>query len=342
VLLLALIAGIAGGNIVAAQSDGTSGATPEVSPTSGGGGFQAATDWLLTQQREDGSFPGFSGEADAGTTVDAIFGLVAAQQSGIDTGDAIDRAVEYLGSGDIALVYTQTGVGQAAKLSLALHALGLDPHDFANVDPLSILSFGQNAETGLYGLGVYDHALSILALVATGEEVPENAITALKDTQAANGGWAFDGSTDDAAADSNTTSIAIQALAASGLPDEGMIESGLKYLALTLREGTGAAYNADPASAADSNSTALVIQAVIATGGDPASADWQDLLSALLTFQNPDGSFGYQLEVSDPNLLSTVQALPALAALAFPIAPIEPGNATPVGVTSPWTLQQAA
>jgi hypothetical protein len=297
---------------------------------------------LLTQQREDGSFPGFSGEADAGTTVDAIFGLVAAQQSGIDTGDAIDRAVEYLGSGDIALVYTQTGVGQAAKLSLALHALGLDPHDFANVDPLSILSFGQNAETGLYGLGVYDHALSILALVATGEEVPENAITALKDTQAANGGWAFDGSTDDAAADSNTTSIAIQALAASGLPDEGMIESGLKYLALTLREGTGAAYNADPASAADSNSTALVIQAVIATGGDPASADWQDLLSALLTFQNPDGSFGYQLEVSDPNLLSTVQALPALAALAFPIAPIEPGNATPVGVTSPWTLQQAA
>jgi hypothetical protein len=343
ILLLTLFVGVSGGGLTAAQSDGTGGATPGASPAAGGGGgLQTATEWLLTQQGEDGAFVGFSGEADAGTTVDALFALVAANQSGIDTGDAIDQAVAYLGSGDIALVYTQTGVGQAAKLSLVLSTLGLDPHDFANVDPLSILGFGQNPDTGLFGLGVYDHALSMLALTAAGEEIPANAITALQDTQAENGGWAFDGTADDAAADSNTTSMVIQALAASGLPDEGMIESGLEYLSQTLREGAGAAYNSDPASAADSNSTALVAQAVIATGDDPSSADWQDLLAALVAFQNADGSFGYQLEVPDPNLLATVQAIPALAALTFPIAPNVPGSATPVGVISPWTWHVAA
>jgi hypothetical protein len=342
-VLIALVMSIVAMSITTAQSsDGTSGATPEASPAANTGGLEAATAWLVTQQGEEGGFLGFSGEPDAGTTVDAVMSLVAAEQAGIDTGDSIDRAVAWLESADSALVYTQTGVGQAAKLALMLTALGLDPHDFAKVDPLSIIGFGVNPDTGLYGLGVYDHATAMLALIASGEELPAEAITALANSQAANGGWAYDGSTEDADADSNTTALVIQALAASGAPDEGMIESGLGYLTATLRDGQGAAYNSDEASLADSNSTALVLQAVIATGDDPASEEWQDLLTALLAFQNEDGSLGYQSELPEPNLLSTVQAIPALAGIAFPIVPATQDSGTPVGSLTPWTWQTAA
>jgi hypothetical protein len=335
--ILVLLAGLTLHGGIAAQSDGTGGATPNAFPAAAAGGAEEAVAWLIAQQGDEGGFIGFSGEPDAGTTVDALFALVAAQQIGIDTSASIEAAVAYLESSDTALVYTQTGVGQAAKLVLALHALGLDPHNIANVDPLAILGSGQSPDTGLYGTGVYDHAMAILALAASGEEIPAGAVTSLQDFQADNGGWAFDGSTDDAAADSNTTAIVIQALAASGLPDEGMIEAGLEYLQSTLHDGKGAAYNSDPASLPDSNSTALVAQAVIATGGNPATQDWQDLVTALFGFQNADGSFGYQDGAMEPNLLSTVQAIPALANLAFPIEPASEVSATPVGsVPGSW------
>ena len=312
-------------------------ATPEASPVAGGGASTAVA-WLLSQQAEDGSFTGFSGEADAGTTVDALFALAAAQQIGIDTSAAIDSGVNYLSSGDVALVYTQTGVGQAAKFALLLSTLGLDPHNLANVDPLSIVGFGQDAGTGLYGSGVFDHALSMLALISAGEPVPAEMVTALQPLQAENGGWAWDGSTADADVDTNTTSLVIQALAASGQPDNGMLQAGLDFLKTTLHEGAGAAYNADPASLPDANSTALVIQAAIASGGNPESAEWQDLVSSLLTFQNADGSFGYQEGAMDPNLAATIQAIPALANVALPFSPV---TGEPVGIVPAAWLQAA-
>ena len=41
---------------------------------------ESAVQWLLTQQAEDGGFIGFSGESDAGATVDAVLALASAQQ----------------------------------------------------------------------------------------------------------------------------------------------------------------------------------------------------------------------------------------------------------------------
>lgn len=332
VIVLTLVVGILASISVSAQSDETSGATPDTSPQAAGSGIESAIEWLLAQQTAGGGFPGFSGEPDSGTTIDAIFALVAAESIGIDTGSAIDDAEAYLESDDVALVYTQTGVGQAAKLVLALNALGLDPSNIANVDPLAIVLMGQDESTGVYGFGPFDHALAMLALSSSGETVPESAISALESTQAANGGWGFEGTTDDAAADSNTTSMVIQALAASGQPDNGMTESGLAYLESVVADEGGAAYNDDSASLVDSNSTALVAQAVIATGGDPASDGWGDLLTSLLGFQNADGSLFFQDSAPDPNLFSTVQAIPVLAGVAYPITADSSIESTPVGL----------
>lgn len=297
--------------------------TPAVSPeTAGEGGLAAATSWLLDQQLENGAFAGYSGEEDAGTTVDAIIALVAANNAGIDTADAVDTAIAWLGTGDIALVYEQTGVGQAAKLVLALVAAGENPADISGSNPISIVEAGQDAESGFYGEGLYNHAYAILALAATGNDVPSNALDVMASSQAENGGWAFDGATDPAMADSNTTAMVVQALVASGNADHEMMALALDFLASTVTD-TGAAYA--PGAEVDANSTALVLQAMIATGGETSGLD-----SALASFQLESGAYFYQSADTSENLFSTVQAIPAMAGAVLPVAPSS--DATPVAL----------
>jgi hypothetical protein len=293
-------------------------AAQEASPpaTPAGTGIEGAVAWLVAQQGEDGAFIGFTGEPDAGVTVDAILALAAANHAGVDTGPAIDLALGYLESGDVALVYVQTGVGQAAKLVLALHAAGQDPLDFAHVQPLTIVENGVNPDTGLHGTGVFDHALAILALAATGTDAPQGAIDALTATQAENGGWAFDGSTDPAMADSNTTALVVQALVADGIAESDLVTSGLAYLESTWTDG-GYGYNDAEGTVPDANSTALAIQALVATGQDATSQ-----LDALNAYQNASGAFHYNADDPSDNLYATLQAIPALAQAPFPIEPV--------------------
>lgn len=298
--------------------------TPSASPVAAGTGLEGAVAWLQAQQMEDGAFAGFSGEADAGTTVDAIVALVATEQAGIDIGTSVDDAVAYLASGDVALIYQQIGVGQAAKLVLALVAAGENPADFAGTDPLTIVENCHNPETGLYCKGLdmnlYDHAYVLLALSATDSEIPASALDAVAETQAENGGWAFDGATDPAMADSNTTAMLVQALVASGNADHESVAPAMEFLASTVTED-GAAYSigAEP----DGNSTALVLQAMIVAGNDTTTLE-----AALATFQGESSAFFYQPAEPTDNLFTTVQAVPAMAGVALPVAPAT--EATPV------------
>ena len=320
-MVLAMVALLPSG--IGAQ-DATPAASPAGTLSAQGGDLEAATTWLIGQQLDDGAFPGFSGEADAGTTVDAVIALAAAESRGVDVGTALDDAVAYLASADVALIYEQVGVGQAAKLVLALVAVGEDPTDFVTTNPLAIVQNGQNEETGVYGTGIFDHAYALMALAATGSEVPASAITALESTQNDVGGWAFDGSLDAVAADSNTTSMVIQALVATGNGDHSMLQGGLSYLLTTLDDEGGAAYS--QGAEADGNSTALVAQAYIATQGDATS-----LLGSLQAFQNPSGAYFYQYADPSDNMFTTLQVIPAVAGYALPIVP--EAAATPVAST---------
>jgi prenyltransferase beta subunit len=180
--------------------------------------------WLLDQQADDGGFPGLSGESDPGTTADAILALVAARSLGIDT--ELAPALNYLAEN--ALVYAQTNPGSAAKLALTLSAAGLDPHDFNKVDPLAIVQAA--AANGLIGFGPYEHALGILALAAAGEAIADETIAVAMDTQGEDGGWAFDGSVEAGAADTNTTALMVQGLIAAGLSDGEAVAGGIDYL----------------------------------------------------------------------------------------------------------------
>lgn len=286
------------------------------------GDLEAATSWLIDQQMEDGAFAGFTGEADAGTTVDAMIALASAQDAGVDTGTSIDDALAYVASGDVVLVYEQIGVGQAAKLSLALIATGEDPLDFQGYSPLMLVENGQDHETGVYGSGVYDHAYAMMALAAADMNVPGSALDALTAMQAEKGGWTFDGTTDPANADSNTTSMVVQALVASGNADHETMAAAQEFLGTTVTDD-GAAYapGADP----DANSTALVLQAMIATDGDTSGLE-----TVLGTFQAESGAFFYQAADMSENLFATAQAIPAQSGLALPVTPA--GEATPAAI----------
>lgn len=291
-------------------------ATPQASPLAtpvAAPGLQGAVDWLISQQQEDGSWLGFSGEPDTGTVVDALITLGAAQEAGIDVGSSIDNAMAWLGSEDYALVYAQTGTGQAAKLVLALVAADADSLEIAGVKPLDLVLAGEAAESGLYGTGIYDHAYVLMALAATDSEIPATAMDFLGTVQAENGGFAWDGSTDITMVDSNTTSMVVQALVATGNGDSDVVARAVDFLRTTVTD-QGAAYSVG--AEADSNSTALVAQAFMAV-----DVDATHLITALGTFQNANGAFHWMHSDVSDNSFSTLQAIPALGGITLPVIP---------------------
>lgn len=293
-------------------------AAPAASPGVPTEPLAAATAWLLAQQDVSGGFPGYSGELDAGVTTDAVMALAAAAGTDPNVDAAIDRAVAYLAAN--GETYAQTGAGQAAKLALAAVAGGRSPRSFVSVDLLDEMqdpptTSVENPISGIWGDSLYAHALVMLAFSAMGEHVPGAALEPLRATQSVDGGWAFDGSTATGAADSNTTSMIIQALVAAGYGDSDLIPPAIAFLeALRAPDGSGYAYGPGDPLTADSNSTALVAQAMIAANADPGG-----VLAALAAYQIPDGSLRYMLTDTDPNLLSTVQGIPALAEKALPV-----------------------
>lgn len=272
-----------------------------------------AAGWLRDQVRADGGFAGFGDASDPSATADAIVALVAA---------GVDPAAVTSSEDATPLAWLSTAVadiddpGVLGKVALAFVAAG-EPL------PASVLDrIAQSADpqTGIYGPSFYGHLIAVLALSAAGADVPEAAVAAIPTAQAQDGSWGFTG--DPAGAgDSNTTALAIMALARMDTAPDA-VRAGLDYLT-TLRDSAGAVgYDTTSLTGGgDANSTALAIQAVVAAGEDPASWHGGDLYAALRSFQNPSGAFQFQPSMPDDSLLATVQAIPALLGAPLPIRP---------------------
>lgn len=297
---------------IAAQ-DASPVASPMATPVAGPG-LDAAVDWLVDQQQEDGSWLGFSGEPDTGTTVDAIIALGAAREAEIDVDAPIELALGWLDSETFAADYANTGTGQAAKLVLALVAADAESLEIGGVAPLDLLAEGQAAETGLYGTGLYDHAYVLMALAVTDSEIPQDAIDFLATVQAGNGGFAWDGSTDETMVDSNTTAMIVQALVAAGVADDDPVLAGAVGYLRTVVTDQGASYSVG--AEADANSTALVAQALQLVRDDVTH-----LVTALTHFQNSNGAYHWMHNDPADNLFSTIQVIPAVAGVSLPVVP---------------------
>ena len=319
-LPLVIVFGPAGGarSVVAAQEQ-----TPAA-----GSALERAVTWLVTQQAADGGFVAYAGESDSGATVDAVLALAAARNAGIDVAAPLDRAAAYLASAGEA--YASQGAGQRAKLALAKLAIGFFADGFSDLAASAPSDLATpSGSSGIYGNGVFDHALVVLAIAGGGAAVPPAALDALAAVQAADGSWAFSGDTAPGAGDTNTTALAIQALVAAGRGGDPVVTAGLGFLRTAQVPGGGFAYQPIAPLVADANSTAVVVQAIVAAGGDPAGADWGGAAGGLAAFQNPTGAFRYTDEQPDDNLFATVQAIPALAGAALPIVASDETEATP-------------
>ena len=247
------------------------------------------------------------------------------------------------------------GPGQLGLLILDAAALGADPRSFGGDDLVSRLLateqqtgpdaglFGTEAQVGDYAAGGYQQGLALAALAAAGVRGNGqlgSAINWLIHQQCPDGGWtspdtAVNGCSgtpaDQSGPDTNSTALAVEGLAAQGAAAPALSHTVAFFDSAQDPDGGWSYFPntmATPGST-DPDSTALVIQALIALGVSPASPALtkgsDDPVSALLSFQLTGGSdagaFFFPPAPAPASLISTYQAVPALAGLALPFGP---------------------
>ncbi len=319
---------------------------------------QSAAQWLGSQLTPQGTIDLTPGTASLSATAGAVTALGA---TGVDLPGA-RAGLSYLKANSATYITQQgsDGPGQLANLILAAHTLGASPTNFGGTNLVARLlateqtsgpnvgRFGTDAQNAQYNSGTLDQGLALAALAAAGVKADAASVSWLVDQQCANGGWS---DPDDVTTpcdpvpigsavpneDTNTTSWAIQGLAAQGALTSSVSTKALAFLTAAQDSDGGWGYSpnttANPATS-DPNSTALVIQALLALGQSPSNATFDKgantPLTALLSFQvtsGPDaGAFYYPPASTTGNVLATNQVVPALAGLTLPYPPSSTGG----------------
>jgi hypothetical protein len=288
-------------------------------PTTDSERATAALQFLLAAQRADGSL-----DKSLGETADFVIGAADAgyDPSTLKACGATTGALDYLATESDKWTADAAKTGKAV---LAVVAAGADPSSFATRNLLARLAALYHPATGKYGDGsTFAESFAILAVKAGGGTVPPEAIAELKSLQGtADGSWSY-GATAPAAGegDTNSTSIAVMALAAAG--DHSALAAALAYFHTQQLDDGGFPYqNAvsfgfPPAS--DPDSDAAVIEALIAAGQDPAAVAWQktagnSALTHMRSTQAASGGFAYP--GSGPDAFTTSQVPAALTGIPF-------------------------
>ncbi|MGQ9628545.1 MAG: prenyltransferase/squalene oxidase repeat-containing protein, partial [Anaerolineae bacterium] len=288
--------------------------------------------WLKTQQNADGSFPTFAASAFPGTAQGAL-AIAAGGEDPDGTGwqsSGGNTPIDYLENNADANTDTYTETTSTAWAIMASLAGGKDPTSFGGVNLVERLQSYYEEQTGQYGLAGDNIAqsVSIMALVASGEDVPATAVETLRNRQesggADDGGWGFAYPCDPNAwcfPDVDNTALALQALIAAGEPPNSTsVISGLNFI--KRNQGDDGGFKSWGTS--NANSTAWGLQAIIAAVQNPQGPDWAEDSQTPWHFgmklQADLGYFDY--DVTKPTwadtTLTTIQMVPALANKPFP------------------------
>jgi hypothetical protein len=285
-----------------------------------------AAHFLVTKQEPDGSVPALSA---IGSTGDAVLAWVAARRAP----RAIDDALDFLAANEAEV----DSLGEVAKVALAWIAGGRDPRDFANRDLVLEIETSQELD-GRYDAtsSVFSHAMAMLALVGAGGSATIPAAAEwLINAQCDNGGWQFlepaSGAEDENCAlgpldidtaNSDTTSLAIQAI--ESLPVPLPYENDPFAYLLAERDEIKGGWGYDRTFAiTNANSTGMVLQAFGAADLEPPRGSQRALrrLQAPLcgstggsfyySWEDEDGDGTYQRTGRD-NAAATMAAIPGL------------------------------
>jgi hypothetical protein len=325
---------------------------------------RAGAAWLAGRFTPQGYIPSQSnpGTADLSATANGILALASANADP----SVAATALSYMESNVNSYVVQggADGPGQLALLILDAHALGANPTSFGGTDLVTRLLATEQVSghnTGLFGTksqvqeflaGVYDQGLALAALAAAGHTSGSAIASAeawLLHQQCANGGWTSykspsnpcNGSPADfVGPDTNSSALAIEGLSAQG-DLGGTAESNAQAFLVNAQDSDGGwGYEPNAAGApgsTDPDSTALVLQAILALGDSPSKAPFvqkANPVSVLESFQASSGanagSFGFP-GVSGPDLLSTYQAVPAVAGVVVPFDLFVTSTSLPTG-----------
>jgi hypothetical protein len=304
--------------------------------------------WLARQITAGGGHLNAFGAPDA---TDTAYAVVALHAAGVGRA-AAHQAVGYLKTQLTTALQSggKDAPGPLAYWILAATASGENPRQFGGkaakndlVSRLLATARTSGPDTGLFGVqaptfdGAFRQGFALLALKAAGLAKGNPKVAAgidwLERQQCANGLWEpyradvsvacvpADPATF-AGPDTNSSGAAIQGLAAYAFhPRKAQALATLR--AVQSADG-GFPFLATTGQSSDPSSTALVLQALIALKQEPASwGAFDALVSYQLSCSAPPADRGafFFPGSSDPNILSTVQAVPALMLKAFPIAP---------------------
>jgi prenyltransferase beta subunit len=252
-------------------------------------------DFVFDTQEEDG------GWGSMGQTLDTLIALRVAGWNPNTVAAGQNAPLDYIAENFQS--YLENGPDAKGKAILGLVAAGKDPRNFNGVDLIDTLEDAYDQDAGAFGSpeNTWHQALPILGLHAASREIPQGVITTLIDLQQEDGGWEY---TPGFGSSPDNTSIALQALLAAGYsPEDPPLVNAIQYLQASQTNTGGWG---------DSSSTAYASMAINALG--VSKEDWvtetgKDPIANLLSYQKANGSFVYNWEFSDDNLMSTVTAL---------------------------------
>jgi hypothetical protein len=320
---------------------------------------QAGASWLGNQFTAAG-FIKSNGAPDPGSTAEAVLAFAAAGVGGAKAKAGLRWLEKHFES-----YVSQGGVDDAGSLAtviLAAQSMGVDPTRFGGSAPadnlvarLEATQRTTGSDTGLFGASdpTYDGAFRQgLALMALANQGISNAagVAWLQGQQCSDGGWeAYRSDTTQpcpapdpntfAGPDTNSSALAVEGLVATG---SSFPISPTPFFESAQNTDGGFGFIGASSQEPDADSTGDVIQALVALSqlDNPAftQAGGATPISALDAFQvgcptakKNRGAFAFQPSNGEltPNLLATLQAVPAAAQVAFPLSAQHPAKGLP-------------
>lgn len=287
-----------------------------------------AVSWLYEEnQNSDGGFGKdfFTGQPASSieSTLDAVLAISATGYSvSVPYFEIEKTAVDYLQDNvDDLEAFAAIAGGTNGKIILALYSAKLDARDFSGHDYVAQLQAQYEPSGSFNNTTAFYQAISIMAMEAVGEPVPDEALEWLEDLQAPDGSWDDGFGTPK---NPDATAMSIMALLSSGRkPADPSIVAAIEFLSGSQLETGGWEYG--PGFGENANSTALAIQALAKAGEDFYSIDgeWakngKSPLTALLLWQNTNGA--YQADFGQgrfDNFFATAQSIPASVGKPYP------------------------
>ncbi|HMD51880.1 MAG TPA: prenyltransferase/squalene oxidase repeat-containing protein [Solirubrobacteraceae bacterium] len=286
--------------------------------------------FLAGAQNSDGGFGGARGQASSELfSAWAAIGLAAGGRDPLSLRRGGHTVLDAL-RGEAGSLQ---GAGDLERTILALRACGVSVNSFPGGDPVARL-LRLRSRDGSFGELANLTAFAILALRAAGEPAGSPVVQGARRWLVAqhddDGGFGFAAA--GGVSDVDDTAAVVQALVAAGTGPGSALGRATAFLLRAQNLDGG--FPQQPGETSNAQSTAWAVQGLVAVGRAPASVTRSGSRSPLGYLESliaPDGSVRYSRTSSQTPVWVTAQALTALAAKPFPVAPVA-GAARPAAV----------